>query len=308
MSQRMPRDSIQQAVLFADISGSSALYTTLGDRAALQVVDSFIDLGERVARDCRGLMIKSVGDAALCLFPTADAALLAASALLEEVSSRPIAGHELRVHAGFSFGTVVAENGDVFGDTVNVAAYLANMATAEQILTTETTQQMLSAPLRERSRPIFRARVKGSNEDTTVCEVLWRPDPSLATDINPNALHFLPPDEGGLVLEWEGGSMRIDHSCAQALIGRGTHCDVVVNSRYASREHALIKAEGATFFLEDRSTNGTLIVFDDGNTLNAFRREIPLEGSGQILIGSITNDANAARIRFVRDRRSYYRF
>lgn len=42
------------------------------------------------------------------------------------------------------------------------------------------------------------------------------------------------------------------------VIGRGTHCDLVIRSGKVSREHAVIVREGADYFIEDLdSSNGT---------------------------------------------------
>jgi pSer/pThr/pTyr-binding forkhead associated (FHA) protein len=42
------------------------------------------------------------------------------------------------------------------------------------------------------------------------------------------------------------------------VIGRGKHCDFVINSGKVSREHAVIVREGEEYFIEDLgSSNGT---------------------------------------------------
>jgi hypothetical protein len=42
------------------------------------------------------------------------------------------------------------------------------------------------------------------------------------------------------------------------ILGRGSHCDLVVKSAKVSREHAVVVREGAEYFIEDlRSSNGT---------------------------------------------------
>lgn len=65
-------------------------------------------------------------------------------------------------------------------------------------------------------------------------------------------------DEGGsLYLMAEGGEMdKITKD--RFVIGRGKHCDFVINSGKVSREHAVILRDGAEFFIEDLgSSNGT---------------------------------------------------
>jgi hypothetical protein len=69
-----------------------------------------------------------------------------------------------------------------------------------------------------------------------------------------------PVDEAAgpqLYLMMEGGEM--DHVAKERfVIGRGKHCDFVINSGKVSREHAMIVREGEEFFIEDLgSSNGT---------------------------------------------------
>ncbi len=69
-------------------------------------------------------------------------------------------------------------------------------------------------------------------------------------------------DAGGaaaLYMMVEGGGGELDRiGKDRFVIGRGKHCDFVINSGKVSREHAVISRDGSEFFIEDLgSSNGT---------------------------------------------------
>ena len=59
-----------------------------------------------------------------------------------------MAGEKVRLHIGIHYGDLMEEGQDIFGDTVNLAAYLSDMASPEQILTSEATYGILSEELK----------------------------------------------------------------------------------------------------------------------------------------------------------------
>jgi hypothetical protein len=74
-------------------------------------------------------------------------------------------------------------------------------------------------------------------------------DPEVSADA-------VEPDSGGLFLITDSGEKRVAKE--RYVIGRGKHCDLVINSGKVSREHASIVQEGGDWYIEDLgSSNGT---------------------------------------------------
>ena len=128
----MPEENIVLAILFADISGSTGLYEKLGDERAHKLVSTCIStLSDVIARH-NGTIIKTIGDEVMCTFDQAGQAVEAAMDMhkavstIPSVSSRKNASPNIRV--GLHVGPVIRQEGDVFGDAVNVAARMVSLA------------------------------------------------------------------------------------------------------------------------------------------------------------------------------------
>jgi class 3 adenylate cyclase len=303
----MARETRTLAVLFADITDSTTLYQKLGDVGARAVVDACLTRMTRVLPRYQGRLVKTIGDAVMCVFPTADLAVLAASEMQSAVTADPAGGHAVLIHVGLHYGSVLAEEEDVFGDTVNAAAYLAAVATGGQIVTTEATEQQLSAALKSCVRPIFRTLLKGSDRESTVYQVLWRTDNRDLTDVGMLSEHAIPRDSGSLVVTLDEERLRVDQWRPTILVGREPDSDLVVKDSYASRRHFTIKLVRMQFYLFDHSINGTYLALPSGEEVHLLRRELVLDGSGEIRAGRSRADKPREVLSFERDRRSMYR-
>src|SRR5258708_5679850 len=121
------------AILFADVSGSTKLYETLGDAEALQTIGRCLDIMRKVCEEHGGRIVKTIGDEAMAVFPLPANAAYASISMHTQISSqRTSKGAALAIHAGFHFGPIIDENADVFGDSVNVPARLSSLAKARQ--------------------------------------------------------------------------------------------------------------------------------------------------------------------------------
>jgi adenylate cyclase len=295
------------AVVFADISESTSLYQKLGDVAARNIVNACLTLIIGILARYEGRLVKTIGDEVMCVFPSADLAVLAASDMQSQVAASRPGNYPVSIHVGLHYGPVLVEDDDVFGDTVNVAAYLAAAATADQILTTEATEQCLSATLKSCVRPIFHAVLKGAVEESTVFQVLWRTDKVDLTDVNLHSSKMIPGDMGSLLVTLDEERMRVDQWRLSILIGRSKECDLLVNDSFSSRKHLTIKLVRTHFYLFDHSINGTFVSLASGEEIHVLRRELLLDGSGQICVGRSRTEKPTEIITFNRDRRSMFR-
>ena len=303
----MARETEHMAVLFADISDSSYLYKTLGDVPARGIVNSCLALMSSVIVRYKGRIIKTIGDEIMCAFARPDDAVLAASEIQVQIEAKRPGNRRIKIHSGLHYGPVLVEGNDIFGYTVNAAAYLTAVAAPEQILTTDATERALAPELRSCVRPVFRVVLKGSDEESTISQVVWQKDTAAITNVSLGAQRLIPGDEGSLVVTLGEQMMRLDHANRVLTIGRGSECDLVVTEAFASRQHLRIRLLRTHFYLFDQSINGTFVTFDNGKEVQVLRGELLLEGSGSLALGRSAREGAADIITFARDRRSIYR-
>ncbi|TSA42327.1 MAG: adenylate/guanylate cyclase domain-containing protein [Betaproteobacteria bacterium] len=286
----MTQQPLFLAILFADISGSTRLYDTLGDKAALAKIEQCLTRLDGIARRHGGEVVKTIGDEIMCDFPSAASAVEAAMAMQQEMSALAASTQDpLRIRIGLHFGEVIREGGDIFGDAVNVAARMAGLAAAEQIMTTRHTADSLPPALRASIRFLGQTTVKGKREDIQICEAIWKADAELT--MMPTTLPGMAHSgrTAALALSHAGRQLTLTPQQPSAVVGRDKTCGMVVDDPLASRHHARIELRNGKFILVDQSTNGTYLN-QDGKTIFLHREEIPLSGSG---IFSLGHDAKA---------------
>ena len=289
----MARKAATLAIVFADISGRTRLYEALGDQVARQLVSDCLGLmAEQVSR-YGGVVIKTIGDEIMCTFPSANQAVEAAMGMQEGVlcdlpMRNPNTPDSLTIRVGVHFGPAILEGGDVCGDAVNVAARMAGLAKAGQIITTAESVEELPPILRSGTRHLDRIAVKGKAEDIDIFEVIWQSE-----DVTRMATGLLKGEvkSARLSLRYQSSAAQLLQDSVPFVLGRGKKADMVVNDSMASREHARIECRRGKFVLTDMSTNGTYVRTPDG--LSYLRREdIVLSGQGQIALGRDLREAS----------------
>ncbi|MEY2839951.1 MAG: hypothetical protein RJB60_2250 [Pseudomonadota bacterium] len=294
----------QSAVMFADLRGSTALYLRLGNNEAATVVThSLAMLGQIIARN-GGVVVKTLGDGLMAVFNDPERAVESAAGLhdsLERIApvpdGLPANTAALKLKVSLAWGEIVEVDGDCFGDAVNVAARLLDLAGDNETLTTGPLVRNLPNEQQERFRSLDRLHLRGRAEPVAVLRMesvrfgdtvstLQMPSPS--TDL---------PD--GIRLHWQKQERIFSALSMPAVMGRSPQAHVCVGDSRVSRSHARIEGHSGHFYLSDLSYNGSYVQFDrDAKVLSLRRSTCTLHGSGIITLGSPPHDPDAPRIGF----------
>jgi class 3 adenylate cyclase len=132
--------SVTCGVGFADLSSFTALTQTLTPAELSNLLNEFAGTVTDVVHGDGGRVVKFIGDEVMWVSGSPERLTTAAVHLVNHTKARE-AG--LQVRAGLAYGTVLAINGDYFGNPVNLAARLVAAAAPGQILVASALQERL---------------------------------------------------------------------------------------------------------------------------------------------------------------------
>ena len=160
----------QIALLFSDLTGSTALYERVGDAKAFAIVEKHFRLMEEVVGKHGGGVVKTMGDAVMASFPSLSAAVEAGLEMVE-VHDAAMGELNLTVKIGAHLGPCLCVRAndrlDYFGTTVNVAARLQAQAGPSEVVITEAAMgdPAVARVIEGTERTRFEARLKGIKEE-----------------------------------------------------------------------------------------------------------------------------------------------
>ena len=281
------------AILFADICDSTPLYESSGDWSALSVIAGCLDELAEYAKRSGGLVIRSKGDDVLCTFDAPAAALDAAEAMIDAYGSG-----SPTIHVGFHFGQVIQAREDIFGDAVNVAARMLALAKQGEIVVSKDLADVLPERYRDRLALLGKQMLKGKQEPIEVFSmVLDEGDVTqMVRGSGTDEIDEPPPTlMPRIVVELAYGDQSVTvRDGERCLIGRAERCDLVIEARCVSREHAWIGVQEGRAVLTDQSSTGSWVVEPGGSHTTLRRQQGSLGRRGTIRLGLHPRDPHPA--------------
>ncbi len=173
-----------RTILFTDVEGSTALTQRLGDAKARELLREH----ERIVREALkahgGSEVKTMGDGFMTSFSSATRALECAIAIQKafDERNRSLPAHPealegraepIKVRIGLNAGEPIAEDDDLYGTAVNLAARIAAQAEGGEILASEAVRQIVAGkkfPFSDRGETTLR----GFEDRVHIYQVSWR--------------------------------------------------------------------------------------------------------------------------------------
>ena len=313
--------NLAQTMVFVDLAGSTSTFEALDNAQVADVVTKVTQWIHRVVEAHDGRTVKFLGDGVLAQFKDGGKAIQAAVFLQQNHTERLRKWPEplrMGLKIGIATGAVIEMAGDAYGDAVNLASRLSDMAGEHGIWTSESVISTLNA--RTSSGPLgpqdahvsgldgirYRALgvvpVRGLAQPQSVFQIEWSED--VTTDLMTVQALLQPEGSGAeaeqqpqteIALAWLGFSKTFVLGSGPLTIGRIPDCDFVVGDQRVSRVHARIEQVSNSVVVTDLSSFGTWVRFSDNPATDiALRRnECLLYGAGEISLGSGFDDFSA---------------
>ncbi len=289
-------------VVFADLVGSTGIFERLGDETAGRFVTQLTGALSKTFEQHSGRVVKLLGDGLFVVFPNEGDALAACVAIQMRLQEKPVypggTGNPVQMQMGIEAGEVVEIDGDCYGDAVNSAARLADLAGAEQILTTQRVRDALPPLQQAQLRTLGPMYLRGKSEATEVFRAEWKASHD-ADETVMGVSMFKAMKASQLELSALGQTLRLEPQGEKLTLGRAVTASLSINDSRVSRVHATVEWRGGHFILGDNSSFGTWVYMGNQTEPVILRRtECYLVGQGQIALGCERNAESAPLVMF----------
>ncbi|MBI5507274.1 MAG: protein kinase [Deltaproteobacteria bacterium] len=174
-SQVIRGNIVPTTILFSDIVGFTSYFDHFGDVRGRKLLETHNKLLLPIIDANHGKVVKTIGDAIMAMFPSADDGVSAGIAMQRSLvlhNGGAPREDRITIRIGLHSGDAIVEKQDVFGNTVNVAARIAARSEGGQILISAQTHAALTL---QSGMVTFHtaAELKGKEEVYDLYRVQW---------------------------------------------------------------------------------------------------------------------------------------
>ncbi len=165
---------IVHTILFTDVEGSTALTERLGDAKARELLREHERITREALKAHGGSEVKTMGDGFMTSFGSATKALECAIAIQRAFAEHNDSADEpIKVRIGLNAGEPIAEDEDLFGTTVNMAARICSKADGGQILAPIVVRELVAGKGFLLS-DVGETELRGFEDPVRLYDVRWR--------------------------------------------------------------------------------------------------------------------------------------
>lgn len=171
-------------VLFTDITGSTDFFKSYGNVAGRQMLHQHESIVSNTITEFGGTVVKNIGDSVMGYFLEPRETVKAAITIQEKFHSynrKTTSESQIHIRIGIHFGEGIVEDRDIFGDVVNVASKLTNLAGGDEIFISQELFTEIQNLTKTRFDLIDVSDINGTPQGLTVYKVIWEDD----TDFKP---------------------------------------------------------------------------------------------------------------------------
>jgi adenylate cyclase len=250
-------------------------------------------------------LFKILGNGVLAVFLAPQEALICASSLIQDMQYRA-PGSDLEpcfaLKIGLCTGAIDIVGGDCFGDAVNVAFRLSQMATVNEILADLSSADLPHLPQSLHHENLGPIPIRGRAELS--CVLKFTPIENSSPDQSTELADFHPPfdalleGEPFIDLNHDQHFQRYSRAKLPIRIGRGQDVEFHLSDERVSRTHVIIEWRQSGPSVLDVSSFGTWVRFDGGEAFFLRREFCTLHGRGELILSSTFATKDAPSVRF----------
>ena len=195
-------------VLFTDIVGSTTYFRSHGNLAGRKMLQIHQDLASKPIVEYGGHLVKTLGDSVMAYFFDPRKAIRSAIKIqqgFQSYNETRATEKQIHIRIGIHRGEAIVEEKDIFGDVVNMAAKLVQVAEIDQVLIS----QELYDVVKDLSHGLFQLVDVSSKrkipKGVTIYQILWQRIMAFALTTN-TLLYLKPllnPDKAAFRETWE---------------------------------------------------------------------------------------------------------